>query len=61
LFNVFEDAGFGRLPVLIAVMMHPFGFKLMKETFCHGIVVAVAFAAHAAQRAAGIFNGIIAM
>jgi hypothetical protein len=46
--DVLKDASFGLFSGFITVMMDPFGFQRMKETLNYGIIVAVAFSAHAA-------------
>ena len=48
--DVVEDVGLGLLPCGIDLPAHPLAFEQLEEALRHGVVVAVATPAHAAQQ-----------
>ncbi len=50
-FDVIKEALLGLLPGSIPLATNTLDLKRMKKAFNHGIVIAVAFAAHAADQA----------
>lgn len=57
-FDVFEDVPAGLCAGCILLVMNPLVFESAKKTFHDGVVVAVAFAAHADQDPVGFQNGL---
>jgi len=50
-FDIIEDSGASLVMSLEVVVMEPFGFESAPERFDSGVVVAAAWAAHAATNA----------